>query len=283
MTNLPFTGQFKVNLLYGVKGDYKNPQKIHTGIDLKGVPDSNTNIYSVCDGIVKFAGPSDDYGNYVKIIDSVTGKVFLFAHLKSYTVKAGDIVSRATIIGEMGNTGNSTGPHLHLEMRTPADIYGQQENPAPYIMGISNPIVGKIYNSEDFQITPPAPIPNMMYSAHCQNLGWQEEKRNGDWAGLLGQGLRVEALIINADINIQYRVHMAGKGWSDWVPNGCMAGTIGESRAIEAIEIQSSRNVIVGQAYVENIGYQNEVRGTQITIGTTGQALRIEAFRLKFE
>ena len=110
--------------------------------------------------------------------------------------------------------------------------------------------------------------------------------RNGDWAGLLGQGLRVEALIINADINIQYRVHMAGKGWSDWVPNGCMAGTIGESRAIEAIEIQSSKNVIVGQAYVENIGYigyQNEVRGTQITIGTTGQALRIEGFRLKFE
>lgn len=278
MTNLPFTGNFKITQFYGKPGAYA--AGYHTGIDIVGI--TSPSVYSVCDGTVKYTGLDDSYGNYVKIIDSITGKVFLFAHLKSIAVSKGQTVNRATVIGIMGSTGNSGGAHTHIEMRTSADVYGQQEDPAPY-MGLSNCQEDVVYNSADFQITPPEPIPNMMYAAHCQNLGWQEEKRNGEMAGLYGQGLRVEAIIINADINIQYRVHMAEKGWSDWVPNGCMAGTIGESRAIEAIEIQSSKNVIVGQAYVENIGYQNEVRGTQITIGTTGQALRIEGFRLKFE
>ena len=281
MTNLPLNGVFSVTKRYRVAGSWA--AGFHTGIDLYS---SNRNIYGVCNGTVKYTGWDDAYGNYIKITDSITGKVFLYAHLKRIDVSIGQTISRTTCIGEMGNTGRvfatngGDGTHLHIEMRTSADKYGAVEDIAAY-MGIPN--VEGTYNSANYQITPPAPIPNMMYAAHCQNLGWQEEKRNGDWAGLLGQGLRVEALIINADINIQYRVHMAGKGWSDWVPNGCMAGTIGESRAIEAIEIQSSKNIIVGQAYVENIGYQNEVRGTQITIGTTGQALRIEGFRLKFE
>lgn len=273
MTNLPFSGQFRVTLPYGVAGNYQ--AGYHTGIDLVG--DTNTTVYNVCDGIVKTVSYSSSYGNYVKVTDSSTGKVFLFAHLSSVSVSVGNSVSRTSVIGIMGSTGNATGPHLHLELRTPADVYGSQENPATY-MGIPN-VVGT-YNSANYQISTP---PNMMYAAHCQNLGWQEEKRNGEMAGLYGQGLRIEAIIINADINIQYRVHMAEKGWGDWVPNGCMAGTTGESRAIEAIEIISSSNTMVGQGYVENIGYQSEVRGTHITIGTTGQALRLEGFRIKFE
>ena len=131
--------------------------------------------------------------------------------------------------------------------------------------------------------TPVTPtVPQFDYGAYCQNLGWQEGKNNWEMAGLYGQGLRIEAVIMNAPINIQYRVHMAGIGWGPWVPNGCVAGTTGESRAIEAIEIISSSNTMVGQGYVENIGFQSEVTGTQIMIGTTGQGLRLEGFRLKF-
>ena len=273
MTNLPFNGRFQITNLFS---------NSHPAMDLVGLDD--TTVYCVCDGFV-IDTPNlgnKSYGKYVRVRDSATNRIFIFAHLSSYLVSPGQTVSRTTPIGKMGSTGNSTGPHLHIELRDSNFSNAVNQNLVEY-MKLTNCKKGVVYNSADFQITPPEPIPNMMYAAHCQNLGWQEEKRNGEMAGLYGQGLRVEAIIINADINIQYRVHMAEKGWSDWVPNGCMAGTIGESRAIEAIEIQSSKNIIVGQAYVENIGYQNEVRGTQITIGTTGQALRIEGFRLKFE
>lgn len=123
---------------------------------------------------------------------------------------------------------------------------------------------------------------NIRYEVHIQNIGWQSPKENGELAGTTGQGLRVEAIKIFADINIQYRVHMQDKGWSDWVPNGCIAGTIGESRRIEAIEIISSKNAIKAQAHIENIGNQEEVTGTQIKIGTEGQALRLEALKLEF-
>lgn len=270
MTNLPFNGQFKVtNIL----------TSSHPGIDLVGL--SDTTVYGVCNGTVRsIKYLQDSYGTHVTVIDSATGKIFIFAHLASVNsnLQVGSSVTRTTKIGVMGSTGNSTGPHLHLELRdsnytySTAHLQGLIE-----YLGIPNAI--GTYNSANYQIES---IPNIMYAAHCQNLGWQEEKRNGEMAGLYGQGLRIEAIIVNADINIQYRVHMADKGWGDWVPNGCMAGTTGESRAIEAIEIQSSKNTLVGQGYVENIGYQSEVRGTQITIGTTGQSLRLEGFRLCF-
>lgn len=278
MTNLPFTGYFTVTAYNGM---VMSSGKIHDGMDLVG---NNPLIYGICNGtVVRKRLLNNSYGYHIFIKDNDTGYLFVLAHFSEIYVNENDSITRTTILGKMGHTGNATGDHVHIEMFT-----GNYENRSPVnhllagYLGIPGNTTGT-YNSNDFQITPPEPIPNMMYAAHCQNLGWQEEKRNGEMAGLYGQGLRVEAIIINADINIQYRVHMAEKGWSDWVPNGCMAGTIGESRAIEAIEIQSSKNVIVGQAYVENIGYQNEVRGTQITIGTTGQALRIEGFRLKFE
>lgn len=278
MTNLPLTGIFTITAHFKkVKAGLWPTLGYHTGIDFTG----SDNIYATCDGVVDSTNNSNAYGNYIIIKEDGINRYHYFAHLSSFKVSTGDRVNRETIIGIMGSTGQVTGKHLHYEIRNQKVLRDDTLiNPAEYC-GIPN--VEGTYNSANYQITPPEPIPNMMYAAHCQNLGWQEEKRNGEMAGLYGQGLRVEAIIINADINIQYRVHMAEKGWSDWVPNGCMAGTIGESRAIEAIEIQSSKNIIVGQAYVENIGYQNEVRGTQITIGTTGQALRIEGFRLKFE
>jgi len=134
------------------------------------------------------------------------------------------------------------------------------------------------YNQEN----PKPTVPNISYKAHVQNIGWQGEVSNGAMAGTTGQDLRVEAIQIFADIDIQYRVHMEGIGWGEWVPKGCIAGTIGESRKIEAIEIISSYNDIKGQAHVQYTGWMPEQVGTHITIGTTGQNLKLEAFKLQF-
>ena len=215
------------------------------------------------------------YGYHVYVKDTETGNSFIFAHLSKINVVKGQNVSRDTIIGVMGATGNVTGPHLHMEMLDENGI--RINNQLANYFGIPENKIGS-YNSNDYRLKSE---PEFIYKSHCQNLGWQEEKNNWEMAGLYGQGLRIEAVIMNAPINIQYRVHMAGIGWGPWVPNGCVAGTTGESRAIEAIEIISSSNTMVGQGYVENIGFQSEVTGTQIMIGTTGQGLRLEGFRLK--
>lgn len=123
---------------------------------------------------------------------------------------------------------------------------------------------------------------NLKYEVHIQNKGWQTCKENGELAGTTGECLRIEAIKIYADINIQYRVHMQDKGWSEWFSNGCMAGSIGESRRIEAIEIISSKNEIKAQAHIQDIGWQEETKGTHIKIGTEGRALRLEALKLEF-
>ena len=234
---------------------------------------TSTNIYSVCNGVVIMASSLyGAYGKAIKIKDSITGKIFLFAHLSKIYVKKGEQVTRATKIGVMGNTGNSIGPHLHIEMRTAEDKYGVVEDISKY-MGIPNK--RGVYYSSDYQLKS-----DIEYRAHIQDIGWQECKKNWEVAGTEGKKKRIEAIVINSNIQLKYRVHMEGIGWSEWKSNGEVAGTIGESRRIEAIEIMSEKH-IKGQAHVENIGWQPEVIGSPIILGTTGNALRLEAFRLE--
>lgn len=270
-TNLPFNGEFKVTNPYRKKGDWI--AGFHTGIDLFGV--TNKDVYSVCEGKVIMV--DKNYGNYgktIKIKDSTTGKIFLFAHLKSIAVKLNQYVSRLTKIGVMGNTGRSTGPHLHIEMRTAADKYGVVEDIAKY-MGIPNKL--GIYNSKDY------PIDNsiLKYEVHIEKIGWQSPRENGEIAGTEGEGLRIEAIKIFTNIPIRYRVHVENKGWMDWVCNGEIAGTTGQGLRVEALEIESEKQLIA-TAHIQNVGWKTEVVGNNIKIGTEGKALRLEALTLKF-
>jgi murein DD-endopeptidase MepM/ murein hydrolase activator NlpD len=86
---------------------------IHRGIDI-GLP-PGTEIRSGQDGAVTFAGWSDSYGNYV-VIDDGNGLVSKYAHCDSLNVTTGQSVKIGDVIGTVGNTGNSTGAHLHLEI-----------------------------------------------------------------------------------------------------------------------------------------------------------------------
>lgn len=269
MTNLPFYGFFEVTCEYRKKGSWQ--AGFHTGIDLVGK--SSKNIYSVCNGTVIMTSVLyGAYGKAIKIKDSETGKIFLFAHLSKIYVKKGQKVTRATKIGVMGNTGNSTGSHLHIEMRKAEDKYGVVENIAEY-MKIPNE--KGMYNSNDYKIKN-----DIEYQAHIQDIGWQELKTNWQIAGTEGREKRIEAIMINSNISLKYRVHMEGKGWSEWKSNGEIVGTVGESRRIEAIEIIAEKP-IKGQAHVQNEGWQKEIIGSPIILGTTGKSLRLEAFRLE--
>ena len=93
---------------------YNDSGSKHRGNDIQG--SRNTAIYAVRSGTVRYAGWHNSYGNYISINDSEYGSIdFRYAHLSSFIVKAGDKVDAGDVIGYMGDTGNVTGVHLHLE------------------------------------------------------------------------------------------------------------------------------------------------------------------------
>lgn len=147
ITKLPFEGIFKVTYPYGIK-DSSYASGRHDGIDMGN--SENPNVYSLCDGIVSYAGwenvnnKQQGFGLYVSIKFDVNArgykKVFM-AHLNSINVTAGQNVSPSTVIGVMGSTGRSTGPHTHVEIReyNSNNTLIKKLNPASY-MGIPNAI-----------------------------------------------------------------------------------------------------------------------------------------------
>jgi murein DD-endopeptidase MepM/ murein hydrolase activator NlpD len=85
----------------------------HTGVDF-AVP-VGTDIIAVADGKIENATWGASYGT--QLVQKVDGGWVIYAHLSKALVKAGDVVKKGQHIGESGNTGNSSGPHLHFEMR----------------------------------------------------------------------------------------------------------------------------------------------------------------------
>ena len=88
-------------------------RKFHQGIDFTAP--TGTDIYATGNGVVEFVGWKQGYGNTV-IIDHGFEYKTLYAHMHKIHVKKGQTLTRAEIIGLVGNTGKSTGPHLHYEV-----------------------------------------------------------------------------------------------------------------------------------------------------------------------
>jgi len=100
---------------YGKRSDPLNGQgAFHAGTDFRGK--IGDKIYATGDGIVTQARLNGSYGNYV-VIDHGNGYSTSFAHMKKFLVRKGDHVKRKQVVGLIGNTGRSTGPHLHYEIR----------------------------------------------------------------------------------------------------------------------------------------------------------------------
>jgi murein DD-endopeptidase MepM/ murein hydrolase activator NlpD len=107
--------------------------RMHEGVDLAGP--IGTPIYATAYGVVVEAGWSSGYGRMVRIRHDF-GLETLYAHLNSIAVVVGQRVSRGEHIGDMGNSGRSTGPHLHYEIRTG----GEAIDPMIYI-GAGNDVL----------------------------------------------------------------------------------------------------------------------------------------------
>lgn len=100
--------------------------RMHNGLDFAA--SIGTPIYATADGVVTFAGWSSGYGRLVKIQHDF-GLETRYAHQSQIRVRVGQRVSRGDRIGDIGNSGRSTGPHLHYEVR----VGGSPVNPMTYI------------------------------------------------------------------------------------------------------------------------------------------------------
>lgn len=112
---------------FGTRSDpFRGRAAMHAGIDLAGP--TGTPIYAAADATVSFAGVRGGYGNFIELGHGA-GIATRYAHLSRIMVGNGERVRRGQLIGLMGSTGRSTGPHLHYEVR----IDGRAVNPLPFL------------------------------------------------------------------------------------------------------------------------------------------------------
>ena len=129
---LPLKTLFRYTSGFGVRDDpIDGAGHMHEGQDLAG--DYGSPIYATADGTVSFAGWEGAYGRLIKI-DHAFGIETRYGHLSQIDVTVGQKVSRGDRIGDMGNSGRSTGTHLHYEVR----LSGTAVNPMTFIRAANN-------------------------------------------------------------------------------------------------------------------------------------------------
>jgi hypothetical protein len=121
----------------------------HSGIDFAAP--GGTLIRAAVGGTVIFAGQSGAYGNLVKVQHN-DGTVGYYAHQSSYAVQPGQRIARGSLIGRVGSTGNSTGPHLHFEVRRD----GRPVDPRPWLgdQDLTAPSADPTFSPGDLNLLP---------------------------------------------------------------------------------------------------------------------------------
>lgn len=119
---LPVTG--RITSRYGERSSLR--RSTHTGLDI--ACNTGTDIKVVSNGTVTFSGKKGSYGNLI-IVDHGNGIETWYGHCSKLYAKVGDTVTAGDVVAAVGSTGNSTGPHLHFEIR----INGECVNPQSYV------------------------------------------------------------------------------------------------------------------------------------------------------
>lgn len=116
----------RLSSAFGWRNIAVNGNRFHGGVDF--VADTGTPVAAARDGRVTRAGWWGTYGNVV-VLDHGDGSETRYAHLSRLHVSAGDVVRQGDVVGAVGSTGASTGPHLHFELR----FDGRAVDPLAYL------------------------------------------------------------------------------------------------------------------------------------------------------
>ncbi|GAA1687345.1 hypothetical protein GCM10009765_41140 [Fodinicola feengrottensis] len=130
-------------------------------------------------------------------------------------------------------------------------------------------------------------VGQVVYEVHVQELGWQPSACDGGDAGSTGSGLRLEEIqMVVGWGNICLQGHVQNIGDQEWkcedlsVRRRAEAGTTGQGLRLEGVHILTwGGPTLCAQAYLQNTGWQQAQCGAAIWVGTSGQGIRMEAFR----
>ena len=229
----------------------------HQGIDLISSKYGTDYIVAFADGVVSYAGANGGYGNVV-YIDHGNGYQTRYAHQKYLNVKVGQTVKKGDILGYMGTTGNSTGNHVHFEVR----INGNTVNPYDYVFngktidyntdytGVMTyqaftnrwlPEVNKCDNTDEGYagigkepitgIRAKSQFGKIFVQTHIKNGQWLEEVSSDNYsngtdnsfAGILGKSMDM-VKIRSTKGYVSYRVKTIENGWLEWVDSRTTSG-----------------------------------------------------------
>ena len=127
-SHLPASLEF-ISSGFGYRSDpFTGEAALHSGLDFRGP--MGAPIHAAANGTVTFAGSKSGYGNCVEISHG-NGMVTRYAHMSAFRARVGQSVAAGDVIGAIGSTGRSTGPHLHFEVR----INDRAVNPRPFLEG----------------------------------------------------------------------------------------------------------------------------------------------------
>ena len=117
---------------FGYRADpFTGGAAFHAGLDFKGPVGAP--IYAAAKGVISFAGQRQGYGNCIEVSHG-NGLTTRYAHMSAFRARLGQPVDAGHVIGAIGNTGRSTGPHLHFEVR----LDDRPLNPRPFLEAARN-------------------------------------------------------------------------------------------------------------------------------------------------
>lgn len=238
------------NRTYKMNG--KTVSDFHQGIDLISSKYGTDYIVAFADGVVTYAGANGGYGNVV-YIDHGNGYQTRYAHQKYLNVKVGQAVQKGDVLGYMGTTGNSTGNHVHFEVR----LNGNTLNPYDYVFNGKTIDCNTDYTGViTYQVYTNKWLPEVN---KCDNTD------NG-YAGIYGQAI-MSFRCKPQNGEIIYEAHELGGSWIGAVNSNNYSSGNGNSFAgnlnkpIDGIRIKSTKGYVDYRVHIKGGDWLPWARG----------------------
>ena len=216
---------------------------------------------------------------------------FITCHDNTFDAKVGQKVAQGEQLGNMGDKGNATGVHCHIEIAQHwYDLSNWQQNQYGiwcfpnetdtddcYFVNDTNILNGM---GGDWKMIPEE-THKIGYRVHLEQDGWQDWKFDGEMAGTTGQAKRLEGLQIDYKGDVYAKAHIQDIGWVDYgkIDINTIIGTEYQAKRLECLCLKGNFKYRV---HLQDTGWTCWTNADGIcTLGSVGQGLRIEAIEIK--